>query len=155
MERQDLQVQGACDGPYELVYETLSPLGKGAFGFVWSAKSREDAAEVVVKFIWKDKILDDCWVQDPELGRVTREIAILPRLKHPNIIEVIYVFENTLFFQLVMELHGDALDLFEFIDNQPNLDEPLASYIFRQVSHMWGIPWPFWSNCSFICKGII
>uniref|UniRef100_A0A8C5PS43 PAS domain-containing serine/threonine-protein kinase n=1 Tax=Leptobrachium leishanense TaxID=445787 RepID=A0A8C5PS43_9ANUR len=133
MELQDLQVLGACDGPYELDYETLSPLGKGAFGFVWSAKSREDAAKVVVKFIQKDKILDDCWVQDPELGRVTREIAILPRLKHPNIIEVINVFENTLFFQLVMELHGDALDLFEFIDNQPNLDEPLASYIFRQL----------------------
>ncbi|CAH2246727.1 PAS domain-containing serine threonine- kinase [Pelobates cultripes] len=133
-EIQDLQAQGACDGEYCLEYETLSPLGKGAFGFVWSAKSRDDdGTEVVVKFIRKDKVLDDCWVQDPDLGRVTREIAILSRLQHPNIIEVLNVFENALFFQLVMELHGDALDLFDFIDNQPNLDEPLASYIFRQL----------------------
>lgn len=34
---------------------------------------------------------------------------------------------------MVMEKHGDGLDLFEFIDMQPRLDEPLASYIFRQV----------------------
>ncbi|XP_063771825.1 PAS domain-containing serine/threonine-protein kinase isoform X2 [Pseudophryne corroboree] len=132
-EIQDLQTLGACDGPYDQQYETLFPLGKGAFGFVWSAKDREDAKEVVVKFIRKDRVLDDCWVQDTELGRVTQEIAILSRLQHPNIIRVLGVFENSTFFQLVMELHGDALDLFDFIDNQPNLDEPLASYIFRQL----------------------
>ncbi|KAM3931684.1 PAS domain-containing serine/threonine-protein kinase [Leptodactylus fuscus] len=132
-EIQDLQTLGACDGQYEEQYETLFPLGKGAFGFVWSAKHKEDAKEVVVKFIRKDRVLDDCWVQDSELGRVTQEIAILSRLQHPNIIRVLGIFENDTFFQLVMELHGDALDLFDFIDNQPNLDEPLASYIFRQL----------------------
>ncbi|KAM5165651.1 PAS domain-containing serine/threonine-protein kinase [Mantella aurantiaca] len=132
-EIQDLETLGACDGEYNQQYETLFPLGKGAFGFVWSAKHREDAKEVVVKFIRKDRVLDDCWVQDPEIGRVTQEISILSRLQHPNIIRVLAVFENDTFFQLVMELHGDALDLFDFIDNQPNLDEPLASYIFRQL----------------------
>ncbi|XP_068136731.1 LOW QUALITY PROTEIN: PAS domain-containing serine/threonine-protein kinase [Hyperolius riggenbachi] len=132
-EIQDLQTLGACDGQYDQQYETLFPLGKGAFGFVWSAKHREDEKEVVVKFIRKDRVLDDCWVQDPEIGRVTQEISILSRLQHPNIIRVLGVFENDTFFQLVMELHGDALDLFDFIDNQPNLDEPLASYIFRQL----------------------
>nr|DBA25972.1 TPA: hypothetical protein GDO54_010289 [Pyxicephalus adspersus] len=132
-EIQDLQTLGACDGEYDQHYETLYPLGKGAFGFVWSAKHREDAKEVVVKFIRKDRVLDDCWVQDSEFGRVTQEISILSRLQHPNIIKVLGVFENETFFQLVMELHGDALDLFDFIDNQPNLDEPLASYIFRQL----------------------
>lgn len=43
------------------------------------------------------------------------------------------MFENELFFQMVMEKHGDGMDLFEFIEQQPCLDEPLASYIFRQV----------------------
>ena len=42
-------------------------------------------------------------------------------------------FENDKFFQMVMEKHGTGMDLFEFIDRQPNLDEPLASYMFRQV----------------------
>ncbi|XP_053896406.1 PAS domain-containing serine/threonine-protein kinase isoform X2 [Malaclemys terrapin pileata] len=89
--------------------------------------------EVVVKFIWKEKVLEDCWVEDPELGKVTQEIAILLKLQHPSIIKVLDVFENGHFFQLVMEKHGSGLDLFTFIDNQPDLDEPLASYIFRQL----------------------
>ncbi|XP_022236826.1 PAS domain-containing serine/threonine-protein kinase-like [Limulus polyphemus] len=34
---------------------------------------------------------------------------------------------------MVMEKHGSGMDLFEFIDRNPHLDEPLASYIFRQI----------------------
>ena len=43
------------------------------------------------------------------------------------------VFENAEFIQMVMEKHGSGMDLFEFIDRNPRMDEPLASYIFRQV----------------------
>lgn len=46
------------------------------------------ALQVVVKFIKKEKVLEDCWVEDPTLGRVTLEIAILSRVQHPNIIQV-------------------------------------------------------------------
>ncbi|XP_065529900.1 PAS domain-containing serine/threonine-protein kinase isoform X3 [Lathamus discolor] len=95
--------------------------------------STSSLGEVVVKFIWKERVLEDCWVDDPDLGRVTQEIAILLKLQHPNIIKVLDVFENEHFFQLVMEKHGSGLDLFTFIDNHHNLDEPLASYIFRQL----------------------
>lgn len=51
-----------------------------------------------------------------------------------SLFQVLDVFENQSFFQLVMEKHGSGLDLFAFIDRHPDLDEPLASYIFRQVS---------------------
>lgn len=33
-------------------------------------------------------MLEDCWVDDPDLGRVTQEIAILQKLQHPSIIKV-------------------------------------------------------------------
>lgn len=46
---------------------------------------------------------------------------------------MIEAFENEEFFQVVMEKHGTGMDLFEFIDRQPLLDEPLCSYILRQV----------------------
>lgn len=36
---------------------------------------------------------------------------------------------------MVMEKHGDGMDLFDFIDKNPSLDEPLVSYMFRQVTH--------------------
>ncbi|NXX80056.1 PASK kinase, partial [Urocolius indicus] len=130
---EELEGLRACEGKYAESYTTLSLIGKGSFGFVWTARSKEDSREVVVKFIWKERVLEDCWVDDPFLGRLTQEIAILLKLQHPSIIEVLDVFENEHFFQLVMEKHGPGLDLFTFIDNQPNLDEPLASYIFRQL----------------------
>ncbi|XP_038672914.1 PAS domain-containing serine/threonine-protein kinase isoform X1 [Scyliorhinus canicula] len=130
---EDLEAVKACEGEYSEYYSTLSSLGKGAFGFVWTASQKLSKKEVVVKFIRKDKIVEDCWVDDGDLGRVSQEIAILARLNHPNIIKVLDVFENLDFFQLVMEKHGVGLDLFEFIDQQPDLDEPLASFIFRQI----------------------
>ncbi|NWX61506.1 PASK kinase, partial [Promerops cafer] len=130
---EDLEGLRACEGEYAKNYSTLNLIGKGSFGFVWSARGKKDHQEVIVKFIWKERVLEDCWVDDPDLGRVTQEIAILQKLQHPSIIKVLDVFENEHFFQLVMEKHGSGLDLFTFIDNQPNLDEPLASYIFRQL----------------------
>ncbi|XP_078066251.1 PAS domain-containing serine/threonine-protein kinase [Mustelus asterias] len=130
---EDLEAVKACEGEYSEYYSTLHPLGKGAFGFVWTASQKLSKKEVVVKFIRKDKIVEDCWVDDVDLGSVSQEIAILARLNHPNIIKVLDVFENLDFFQLVMEKHGVGLDLFEFIDQQPDLDEPLASFIFRQI----------------------
>ncbi|XP_041805563.1 PAS domain-containing serine/threonine-protein kinase [Chelmon rostratus] len=129
----DLEQSRACDGQFEEEYQPLKAVGKGAFGFVWKARRRCDGQEVVVKFISKARIVSDCWVDDPMLGRVSQEIAILTRVQHHNIVKVLEVFENGSYFQMVMEKHGDGLDLFEFIDMQPRLDEPLASYIFRQL----------------------
>ncbi|XP_039717016.1 PAS domain-containing serine/threonine-protein kinase isoform X2 [Pteropus medius] len=129
----ELEGLAACEGAYSHKYSTLSPLGSGAFGFVWTAVHKEENKEVVVKFIKKEKVLEDCWVEDPKLGKVTLEIAILSSVEHANIIKVLDVFENQGFFQLVMEKHGSGLDLFAFIDRHPSLDEPLASHIFRQL----------------------
>ncbi|XP_037644623.1 PAS domain-containing serine/threonine-protein kinase [Sebastes umbrosus] len=129
----DLEQSRACDGQFEEEYQPLKAVGKGAFGFVWKAIKRCDGMEVVVKFISKARIVSDSWVDDPMLGRVSQEIAILTRVQHHNIVKVLEVFENGSYFQMVMEKHGDGLDLFEFIDMQPRLDEPLASYIFRQL----------------------
>uniref|UniRef100_A0A8B9CS53 PAS domain-containing serine/threonine-protein kinase n=1 Tax=Anser brachyrhynchus TaxID=132585 RepID=A0A8B9CS53_9AVES len=130
---EELERLRACEGEYAEKYDTLNLIGKGSFGFVWTARDKKDHQEVVVKFIWKERVLEDCWVDDPDMGRVTQEISILLKLQHPSIIKVLDVLENEHFFQLVMEKHGSGLDLFTFIDNQPDLDEPLASYLFRQI----------------------
>lgn len=44
--------------------------------------------QMVVKFIRKSTVVSECWVDDPDLGRVSQEIAILFRLQHPNIVKV-------------------------------------------------------------------
>lgn len=64
---------------------------------------------------------------------IPMEVYLLSTLKHPNIVSVLDVFENEKFFQLVMEKHGSGMDLFEFIDRRPLMDEQLGSYIFRQI----------------------
>jgi len=49
-------------------------------------------------------------------------------------VSVLDVFENDLFYQLVMEKHGSGMDLWTFIERRPLMDEKLGSYIFRQVA---------------------
>lgn len=43
---------------------------------------------MVVKFIRKSAVVSECWVDDPDLGRVSQEVAILVRLQHPNVVKV-------------------------------------------------------------------
>uniref|UniRef100_A0AAY4APV2 non-specific serine/threonine protein kinase n=1 Tax=Denticeps clupeoides TaxID=299321 RepID=A0AAY4APV2_9TELE len=126
----DLEHSRACEGQFDEEYRPQRAVGKGAFGFVWQAYRRTDGKEVIHKEVPYSK---DSWVDDPDMGRVSQEIAILTRLDHRNIVKVLEVFDNELFFQMVMEKHGNGMDLFEFIEKQPHLDEPLASYIFRQL----------------------
>ena len=88
----------------------------------------------MTKFILKSKVYEENWVTDTLMNmRVPLEISLLSTLDHPNIVKVLDVHENHGYFQLVMEKHGSGMDLFEFLARRPALDEPLASYIFRQV----------------------
>nr|XP_014346497.1 PREDICTED: PAS domain-containing serine/threonine-protein kinase-like [Latimeria chalumnae] len=85
---EELDELKAFEGEFLKEYLTVSPVGNGAFGFVWRARSKKDNKEVVVKFIKKEKVLEECWMEDPTLGRISQEIAILSRLNHPNIVKV-------------------------------------------------------------------
>ncbi|XP_065063667.1 PAS domain-containing serine/threonine-protein kinase-like [Rhopilema esculentum] len=120
-------------GQYDERYLTLKSIGKGAFGFVKLAQRRLDGQEVVVKFIQKSKIVPSSWIEHKSFGKIPLEVYYLVKIDHPNIVKMFDVFENDEFFQLVMEKHGDGIDLFEFIDRQPALDEPLCAYMFKQV----------------------
>jgi PAS domain-containing serine/threonine kinase len=123
----------ALSGVYRTCYDTLRPVGKGAFGFVRLAQRKSDKLMVAVKFLRKSGVLQDCWVKDEDMGVVAQEISLLARLNHPNIVMLLEAYENEHYFQLVMEKHGDGLDLFEFIEKCPKITEPLVSYMFRQV----------------------
>ena len=120
-------------GDYERNYHTLKSIGKGAFGFVKLATRKADKQEVVVKFIIRAKVLRNCWVDDKALGPVPLEVAQLGRLNHPNIVKMVDFYQNAEFLQMVMEKHGNCMDLFEYVARKPKDDERLCSYIFRQV----------------------
>ncbi|CAN7947548.1 unnamed protein product [Ixodes pacificus] len=119
-------------GIYSDHYTTLQQIGKGAYGCVKMAYRKTDRLLVITKFIRKSKVYEESWVTDSLIGRVVPlEVSLLTTLHHPNIVRVLDVFENAGHFQMVMEKHGAGMDLFEFIDRSPCLDEPLASYYFK------------------------
>ncbi|CAG9796978.1 unnamed protein product [Diatraea saccharalis] len=120
-------------GEYSKHYVTLKQIGKGAYGCVKMAYRRSDRLLAVAKFILKEKVGAQFWVDAPDGRRVPLELSLLLTLHHPNIVSVLDAFENERYFQMVMEKHGAGMDLFEFIERRPRLDEPLLSYIFRQI----------------------
>ncbi|PAA56479.1 hypothetical protein BOX15_Mlig015553g2, partial [Macrostomum lignano] len=118
-------------------YEVTLHLGRGAYGYVKAAVRRSDGAQVVVKFVRKSKLAAHQLMERPESlggGLVPREAAILQSVSHLNIVPLLDALESRRYYELVMPRHGLGMDLFEFIDRNPSLDEPLASYMFRQMA---------------------
>ncbi|EFO15244.2 CAMK/CAMKL/PASK protein kinase, partial [Loa loa] len=122
-------------GEYSEYYDTQHLIGNGAFGSVRLATRKDTGILAVAKFVCKSKVFSESWVPSPKRGNrmVPIELHLLETLSHPNIVKLLDVFENDLYYQLVMEKLDCGMDLFEFIEQQPKLDEPLTSYIFRQV----------------------
>lgn len=120
-------------GDYSKHYTTLKQIGKGAFGYVKMAFRHTDRLLVVTKFILKEKLTPQFMVITDDKKDIPMEVYLLSTVKHPNIVTVLDVFENDKFFQLVMEKHGSGMDLFEFIDRRPMMDEQLGCFIFRQI----------------------
>ena len=112
---------------------SMKEIGSGAFGHVNLCRRRGNEEMVVVKFLCKSKVFKESWTEDKDLGCVPKEILVLSRLKHPRIVDLIEVYENKQYYQLVMRKHGDGMDLFDFIELHPLMDEQLISYIFRQI----------------------
>uniref|UniRef100_A0A1I8F587 Protein kinase domain-containing protein n=1 Tax=Macrostomum lignano TaxID=282301 RepID=A0A1I8F587_9PLAT len=108
-------------------YEVTLHLGRGAYGYVKAAVRRSDGAQLAAHQL----------MERPESlggGLVPREAAILQSVSHPNIVPLLDALESRRYYELVMPRHGLGMDLFEFIDRNPSLDEPLASYMFRQMA---------------------
>ncbi|OZC09299.1 kinase domain protein, partial [Onchocerca flexuosa] len=122
-------------GEYSEYYETHHLIGNGAFGSVKLTTRKDSGILAVAKFICKSKVFSESWIPSSKRGNrvVPIELHLLETLSHPNIVKLLDVFENDTYYQLVMEKLGCGMDLFEFIEQEPKLDEPLISYIFRQL----------------------
>ncbi|CAG8637319.1 11075_t:CDS:2, partial [Funneliformis caledonium] len=117
----------------------VDALGQGAYGQVNLAYNKKDPEKkrVVLKFVVKSKILVDCWTRDKSLGTVPLEIHILHtlrRLPHPNIVQMVDYFEDEEYYYIEMGLHGEGMDLFDYIELNNTMPEAEVKSIFRQVS---------------------
>uniref|UniRef100_A0A182IQF4 Protein kinase domain-containing protein n=1 Tax=Anopheles atroparvus TaxID=41427 RepID=A0A182IQF4_ANOAO len=122
-------------GEYNKHYTTIKQIGKGAYGYVKLSYRNTDRLLVISKFILKEKLCSNFMITSDDKREIPMEIYLLTHVKHPNIVTVFDVFENEKFFQLVMEVHGSGMDLFEFIDRRPAMTEAIGCYIFRQIAN--------------------
>ncbi len=82
---------------------------------------------VAIKILDKSKIADQ---RDYE--RIDREIAILKKLRHKNIIQLYETIKSKRNIYLIME-YVDGKDLFEYISRKKRLDEATASNYYLQL----------------------
>ena len=89
-------------------YDLYKTLGQGSFGKVKFAINRETNEPCAVKFLDKEKI------QANNMGsQIKREISIMKKINHPNIISVKEVFATNSKIFIVMDLveGGELFDL--------------------------------------------
>jgi PAS domain containing serine/threonine kinase len=98
-------------GEYCKYYTTLKQIGKGAYGYVKMAYRNSDRLLVISKFILKEKLCSTFMITTDDKKEIPMEIYLLRRVNHPNIVNVLDVFENEKFFQLIMEKHGNVESL--------------------------------------------
>ncbi|KAI8140187.1 kinase-like domain-containing protein [Fennellomyces sp. T-0311] len=121
-------------------YVIESSLGQGTYGTAMLAYCKDDETKkkVVIKSITKSRIIVDSWMRDRRVGDlVPAEIHILRTLKqhpHINCCSLLNHMEDQEFYYVVMELYGDGMDLFDFIELNETISEQEARTIFRQVA---------------------
>jgi protein-serine/threonine kinase len=118
----------------------LEDMGQGAYGQVKLARLKEPpASKVVLKYVVKKRILVDTWTRDRKLGTVPLEIHVLDYLRrdglrHPNIVEMMGFFEDSVNYYIEMVPHGlPGMDLFDYIEMRPTMEEDECRTIFLQV----------------------
>ncbi|XP_055611994.1 PAS domain-containing serine/threonine-protein kinase [Uranotaenia lowii] len=122
-------------GEYSKYYTLVKHIGKGAYGYVKLSYRNSDRLLVISKFILKEKLVPQFMINTEDNREIPMEVYLLMHVKHPNIVNMFDWFENDKFFQVVMEIHGSGMDLFEFIDRRPVMTEKLACHIFRQIAN--------------------
>ena len=108
-------------------YSIGATLGEGTFGKVRRGQHDATGETVAIKILEKSKI-----VEAADIERVMREIKILKRVKHENVIQLYEVIDTPQQIYLVMEyLNGG--ELFDYIVRKQRLSEPNACFMFHQL----------------------
>ena len=108
-------------------YALSKTLGEGTFGKVQLGVHLPTGEKVAVKVLEKERIVDK-----GDIKRVTREMQILKRVRHVNVVQLLEVIETPRHIYLVTEFLSGG-ELFEFIVAHGRLHETQACRIFRQV----------------------
>ncbi|KAI8336616.1 hypothetical protein BC941DRAFT_471150 [Chlamydoabsidia padenii] len=131
-------------GPASIIFPefddfvVIDSLGEGAYGSAKLVHCKSDPSqEFVVKAIVKSRIVIDSWVRDRKHGSLPIEIHILLKLQqnpHVNCPQLVTFMEDEDNYYTVTRLHGDGMDLFDYIELNDQMTEGQVRQIFRQVA---------------------
>ena len=108
-------------------YEILYTIGTGTFSQVKLGIHKQTKEYVAVKIISKNRITDK-----NELSRIKREMSILKKLNHPNIIKIFEIIENENKFYFIME-YATGGELYNYIVSKNVLSENESANFFCQL----------------------
>ncbi|SCU80267.1 LAME_0B02278g1_1 [Lachancea meyersii CBS 8951] len=119
-------------------FAVLQKMGEGAYGKVDLCMHKKDGYIVVIKLIFKERILVDTWVRDRKLGTIPSEIQIMATLNakpHENILKLLDFFEDDDYYYIETPVHGlsGSIDLFDLIELKTDMTEHEARLIFKQI----------------------
>ena len=116
------------EGLFSSKYEISKNLGKGAYGRVLEVRNKITGEFRACKQLPKIKISN--------IEKIQREISILKKVDHPNIIKLYEVFEDDKYIYLIMEQckGGELFDkIINHIQKKKMFSEKEAASIFYQV----------------------
>ena len=102
-------------------------LGEGTFGKVRKGSHILTGEQVAVKVLEKGRIKDS-----NDLDRISREIKILKRVKHPNIVQLYEIVENDDELYLIME-YWKGGELFDYIVAKQRIREREACRFYQDL----------------------
>ena len=102
-------------------------IGEGTFSNVKLAKNRQTGEQVAIKIIEKNK-----FKHKEDKLRFNREIEILKKLRHPNIVQLYSIIEKNDKIYLIME-YIKGQELFDYIVTKKKLSEKEACIFFQQL----------------------
>ncbi|KAI9095063.1 hypothetical protein K1719_026527 [Acacia pycnantha] len=107
-------------------YELGRLLGQGTFGKVYYARSTITSQSVAIKVVSKDKV-----VKSGQTEQIKREISVMRRVRHPNIIQLYEVMATKSKIYFVIE-YAKGGELFDKVA-RGKLKEDVAHKYFQQL----------------------
>lgn len=121
-----LFVQGFSGDPLDK-YEIINSLGEGSYGKVYKVKVKNSEIYRAMKVIKKRYQYN---TQEEE--KIIKEIQILRKLDHPNIIKVFEFYNTKVEFYIISELCTGG-ELFDRIIKLKKLNEKVAANVMKQL----------------------
>ena len=108
-------------------YIIKETIGTGTFSKVKLGINKYTKEKVAIKLLEKSKI-----TEKEDLKRINREISIVKKLSHPNIIKINEIFENEKYYYIIMDYCSKG-ELFDYIVKKTKLTEDESSFFFYQI----------------------